>query len=92
MTKSLGEMTAKEIVENFNDVAMYQVLKESRKRYKIQDMQLNDIFTVTKKEWYEKIITYWVEEVIFLNKEMTFKEYAEIYTMLYSLEREIKNA
>ena len=85
-------MTAKEIVVDFNKHAMYQVLKESKKRYKIKDMQLNDIFTVTKKEWYEKIITYWVEEVIFLNKEMTFKEYANIYTMLDTLENAVNNA
>ena len=92
MNKGLDKMTAKEIVEDFNENAMYQVLKENKKRYKIKDMQLNDIFTVTKKEWYEKIITYWVEEVIFLNKEMTFKEYADTYTMLDTLEKAVKNA
>ena len=90
MNKSLGEMTVKEIVEDFNEFAMYQVLKESRRRYKIQDMQLYDVFTVKKKEWYEKIIRYWLEESLIMD-ELSFKEIADVYTMLDTLEKGIEN-
>lgn len=91
MTKSLSEMTVEEIVEDFNDFAMYKVLKESRKKYKIQDMQSYDIFTVNKKEWYEKIIKYWIEES-FIMDELSFKELAGVYNMLDTLKKGIENA
>ena len=92
MTKSLSKMTAEEVVDDFNENAMYQVLKESKKRYKIKDMQLHDVFTVSKKDWYQRIIRYWVDEFIVLNEDMTFKEYADIYTMLDTLEKAMENA
>lgn len=89
MNKSLSEMTVEEIVEDFNDFAMYKVLKESRKRYKIKDMQLNDVFTVKKKDWYEKIIKYWIEESLIMD-ELSFKELADVYNMLDTLEKGVK--
>lgn len=89
MNKSLSEMTVEEIVEDFNDFAMYNVLKESRKRYKIKDMQLNDVFTVKKKDWYEKIIKYWIEESLIMD-ELSFKELADVYNMLDTLEKGVK--
>ena len=91
MPKSLSEMTVEEIVEDFNDFAMYQVLKESRKRYKIKDMQLNDVFTVKKKDWYEKIIAYWLEES-FIMDELSFEELSGVYNMLDTLEKAVNNA
>ena len=92
MAKGLSLMTAEEIVEDFNKYAMYQVLKESKKRYKIKDMQSYDVFTVKKKDWYQNIIRYWVEEILTGNENLTFKEYAKIYTMLNTLEKAVNNA
>lgn len=50
------------IIEVFNEVADFNILKESKKRFKIKDMQTNDVFTVNKKYWLEKIKFYYQDE------------------------------
>ena len=63
MTNKL-EYDLSDIVNDFNELADYKILKESRKRYKIHDNQLGDVDTIKKKFWYEKILTFYIDEIL----------------------------
>ena len=87
-------MTLQDIVNDFNDIAQYEILKESKRRYKIHDHQLGYHFIVLKIEWYKKIEYYLTHEVLgdeFIMNGATYKDYIRLYTKLDILQTAIRN-
>ena len=58
------EYDLNDIVNDFNELADYEILRESRKRYKIHDNQCGETSVVEKKFWYEKILTFYIDEIL----------------------------
>ena len=86
-------MTLQDIVNDFNDVAMYEILRESKKRYKIYDHQLEHYFIVSKVDWYGKIEEYLNNEILedkFVMRDATYKDYIRLYTKLDILQTAIQ--
>lgn len=49
----------------FNEAALYDILKETESTFTIKDNQEKDyVFTVPKKEWYIKVQTWLIEDII----------------------------
>ena len=72
-------MTLQDIVNDFNDLCMYEILRESKKRYKIYDYSLNYWFIASKKSWHELIFDY-IEDSLeeFLQNDLQSQEAATL--------------
>ena len=83
-------LTIKDVVLKFNETAMYEITEETEDFYIIKDLQCNEIIKTLKKEWYEKIMVYLLEELLNDKRtleELSYKEIAYIYMQLDVLNR-----
>ena len=94
MNKKL-DLTLKSVVEEFNEIAMYELKEETEDFYIIKDLQCNELIKTSKKEWYEKIMNYLLDELLTDKRtmeEFSYLEIANIYIQLDVLSKEISNA
>lgn len=80
----------KEVVDNFSEICDYEIIKEDETNYTIKDLQFeNDVFECTKKEWYEKILVYWLEEKLLeedYTSELTLAQCVDICRYVVALD------
>lgn len=85
----------KDILSLFDELAHFKLLSESEKTFKIKDLLDNTRFEVSKKEWYQKIQDWVIEEVLMDRDIMRGFNYNDVFEnclRVAKLEKYIKMA
>ena len=81
-------MNISDIVNDYHEFKDYGILTEMSRDYQIKDHQTGNVFWVTRKEWYEDIIQWILDDLkdSDVMQGANYSTYARMYTQLSILE------
>lgn len=83
----------KDILDYFNKIAHFKLLKVNENRFIIEDKIDKESFEISKKEWYLKIQKWFIEENLLdkdIMKELKYHDVFKICLRVSKLEKYIK--